>query len=182
MNRVALRLSTLALAAATFAGARTAAAQVSSPFHFGVGGGVSLPQGDASDGFKTGFHGQAMVGLSVPMLPVGLRGDVVYHQLSGKDLLAGTDLKVLGGGVNVMYDLPGVMVKPYLSAGLGMYNAKVDAGAAGSASETKVGFNGGAGIKFNLTGFNTLLEARYYSIQTSGSSTTFVPITFGIMF
>ena len=181
MNRVALRLSTLALAAATFAGARTASAQVSSPFHFGIGGGVSLPQSDASNDFKAGFHGQAMVGLSVPVLPVGLRGDFVYHQMSGKNGLD-ADLKVLGGGVNVMYDLPGVMVKPYLSAGLGMYNAKVDAGAAGSASETKVGFNGGAGIKFNLTGFNTLLEARYYSIQTSGSSTTFVPITFGIMF
>ena len=181
MNRIALRLSALALAATTVAGARTAGAQVTSPVHFGLGAGLTVPTSDAGDLFSSGFHGQAMVGFSAPMIPLGLRADVVYHQMGGKNGLD-ADLKVLGGGVNVMYDLPGVMIKPYLSGGLGMYNVKFDAGSSGSEDETKFGFNGGVGLKFNLTGFNTFLEARYYSVQTSGSSTSFIPVTFGIMF
>jgi len=40
----------------------------------------------------------------------------------------------------------------------------------------------GGGVTFGLGGLNAFAEARYISIQTSGSSRTMVPLTFGLMF
>jgi opacity protein-like surface antigen len=182
MQHVALRVSALVLAVAFVASASPAEAQVTRPIKFGLGGGLTIPTGDVGDGFDTGYHGQLMLGFSVPMIPLGLRADGVYHSFSGSEGL-GLDLKVLGGGVNVMYDLPGVMIRPFLSGGLGMYNVKFEADdPADEADETKFGFNLGGGFRFNLTGFDTFVEARYYSVQTSDEAANFIPITFGIMF
>jgi hypothetical protein len=48
-------------------------------------------------------------------------------------------------------------------------------------SETDVGINVGAGLNFPLTGMRgVFIEARYHSIFTEGSNTTFLPITLGL--
>ena len=52
----------------------------------------------------------------------------------------------------------------------------------GAGSETKIGYAFGGGVTFNIGGFNAFAEARYTSVQTSVSSTTFVPLTVGLMF
>jgi hypothetical protein len=51
-----------------------------------------------------------------------------------------------------------------------------------SNTRTKFGLNGGAGLRFQLTGFSTFIEARWHTIFTEGSNAQFVPITVGITF
>lgn len=57
-------------------------------------------------------------------------------------------------------------------------------GGSGSAdnTETKFGLNGGVGLRFQLTGFSTFVEARFHNIFTGGENTEIIPITVGITF
>lgn len=49
-------------------------------------------------------------------------------------------------------------------------------------TQTKFGLNGGAGLRFQLTGFSTFIEARWHTIFTEGNNTQMVPISVGITF
>ena len=51
-----------------------------------------------------------------------------------------------------------------------------------SRSQTKFGLNAGAGLRFQLTGFSTFIEARWHTAFTGGEHTQFVPISVGITF
>ena len=51
-------------------------------------------------------------------------------------------------------------------------------GIPGSTSDKKLGYNAGVGVSFT----RLFAELRYHHMNTSGSATTFVPLTFGIMF
>ncbi len=52
---------------------------------FGLGGGLSLPEGDLADGVNTGWHGLATAELASPLHPWGLRLDVAYNRFSFSD-------------------------------------------------------------------------------------------------
>ncbi|HEY6785565.1 MAG TPA: hypothetical protein VI159_11470, partial [Gemmatimonadales bacterium] len=62
------------------------------------------------------------------------------------------------------------------------YNVKVDVTGLGSASETQFAFGVGAGVEMKMTSMSLYLEAKYMNIATSGSATTFIPITVGLRF
>ncbi len=147
---------------------------------FGIGGGASLPVSDLGEVFDTGWHGQASLAFNAGGL--GLRIDGMYHSLpeSGHD----HDLRVLAGVLNANFRLsPGATVQPYLSAGAGIYNLRLDEDdEEDSIDTTRFGLNGGAGLRFRLTGLSTFLEARYHHIFTEGGSSQLIPITVGIMF
>ena len=49
-------------------------------------------------------------------------------------------------------------------------------------TQTKFGLNGGVGVRFQLTGFSTFIEARWHTIFTEGSNAQIVPISVGITF
>ncbi|HET7551202.1 MAG TPA: outer membrane beta-barrel protein [Gemmatimonadaceae bacterium] len=49
-------------------------------------------------------------------------------------------------------------------------------------TQTKFGLNAGAGLRFQLTGFSTFIEARWHTIFTEGSNAQIVPISVGITF
>lgn len=51
-----------------------------------------------------------------------------------------------------------------------------------SNSQTKFGLNGGAGFRFQLTGFSTFIEARWHTIFTEGSNAQMIPISVGFTF
>jgi hypothetical protein len=51
-----------------------------------------------------------------------------------------------------------------------------------SNSQTKFGLNAGAGLRFQLTGFSTFIEARWHTIFTNGSNAQMVPISVGFTF
>lgn len=154
-------------------------AQMARPVTFGIGAGLTIPTGDAGDFLESGYHFQGMVGFRAPMFPVGLRADVMYHTLEFSEA-TDVSLNTLAGTLNAMFDMGGMMAAPYLTAGVGMYNLDTDI--EGAESTTDFGLNGGAGIRFNLSGFDTFLEARYHHIMSEGDATSLIPVTFGIMF
>jgi opacity protein-like surface antigen len=73
-----------------------------------------------------------------------------------------------------------VIVSPYLIGGVGYY--RVSSSATGSVASNDFGFDAGAGIKIPLIVFSTFIEARYTRVSETGGSTTFVPVTVGVMF
>ena len=164
--------------------ASTAEAQMARPVQFGLGAGITVPTGDAGDILDNGYHFQGMLGFKAPMFPVGLRLDVMYHTADVTDV-EDVKLNALAGTLNAQFEMGGMMASPYFTAGLGVYNLKIDFEGVDDdfdVDETKAGLNAGAGIKFNLAGFGTFLEARYHHILTEDEATTLIPITFGIMF
>lgn len=157
------------------------AVEAQSPVRFGLAGGLTLPQGDLSDGLKNGFHGQVMLGFGMMALPVKLRADLSYNSLGVEDGILGSndDLRTIGGALNAIVGMGGIGVKPYLTGGLGFYNSKFG----DFDAENDFGLNGGVGLEFGLTGMSTFLEVRYVKVFVEGDGNfALVPITFGIMF
>jgi opacity protein-like surface antigen len=74
--------------------------------------------------------------------------------------------------------------RPYAIAGLGLYYVKASAEFGDvdvSNSETKFGINLGGGVTFNLSGFETFVEARYHSVFAD-DNISFIPLSFGFKF
>ena len=163
-----------------------AAAQAQSPVKFGLAAGATFPTGDLKDVTDWGYHVTGSI-TGKPMLsPVGIRGEVMWNRLTGKDFettlgtIKGEDVNVLAGIVNAEIGMSGIGVKPYLIGGVGMF--RFSSAGSNSDSETKFGFNIGAGLDFGLAGFSAFTEARFHSVQTDAFTSNFVPVTFGIRF
>ena len=109
--------------------------------------------------------------------PLYLRLDGLYSSTAHDGTNGSTG--ILGANASVLYHFsaPNAQARPYILGGLGIYN--VDPGAD---SQTKLGYAFGGGVTFGVGGLNAFAEARWTSVQTSGSSTTFVPLTVGLMF
>lgn len=174
-----------ALAVPALASAQAAADK---PVSFGVSGGLSVPMGNLGDGANSGFTvaGHAFykpAGISA----VRFRGDVAYDKWGVKDAGGDADLRSLSFVANALYDFPSQSnVRPYLIGGLGAYNSKaiINLGqvTASTNSSTDLGLQVGGGLTFKLSGFDTFAEAKFVNVFTSGSSTTWLPITFGVRF
>ena len=173
-----IHFGTLALAVGLCAApALRAQVQPTEGVRFGLGLGATMPIGDYGDLDKMGYHILGVLQMPLAGSPVHLRFDAMYGQ-TGHDVGSG-NTALLGGTVDVLYHLGAraASTRPYVLGGLGFYN--VDGGAG---SQTKIAFGFGGGVLFGLGGFNAFAEARYMSVQTSGTSLTFVPITIGLMF
>ena len=178
MKRLVIAASAVAL---SFAAAPTAHAQV----HVGVSAGASIPTGDFGKDFKTGYSVNGLIGFSMPLSPIGFRGEVGYNAWDGKSSLgiSGVKASALSGAANIVLQVPGMIAaKPYFIGGIGDYRLKAEIPGFGSTTETKFGYNVGGGINFGLGTLATMLEARYITVNTTGGSTHYVPVTFGIMF
>jgi hypothetical protein len=168
---------------ALLAAAGTASAQVATilkPVQVGAAVGGAFPLSDFGKSFNTGFNVTGMIGINVPLLPVGFRIDAAYNQFGAKGT-SNVNAKIAGVSGNVLFGIPGaVIVSPYLIGGVGYY--RVSSSATGSVASNNFGFNVGAGIKIPLVVFSTFIEARYTRISETGGSTSFVPVTVGVMF
>ena len=200
MKRV---LGMAAIALAVAATAPVAGAQdlgVTRAFRIGLQGGVSMPLGDFGDenafGAETGFNVGASIGFKPAVLPVGLQLDVAYNRFGMSDAifeaepgLEGVDVdanwNVISGTANIVADMPGAVVRPYLIGGVGMYKYEIKATAEGTSvsfDDTDFGLNGGIGLRFPLGTMSAKLEARYHRIFVEDESISFLPISFGIEF
>ena len=187
MKRFAMILVAVALcvAAASPVMAQKAAA---GSLRYGVSAGLVMPMGDYNTIDKLGFVGGAGATYWLAGQPIGIRGDLSYSQTSHDANVTGFDghTKIMGGMASVVYALnpANAPARIMLNAGLGFYNVKIDATGGGSASESKIGFGGGAAVAFKLgTGSTRLVVGtRYTNVSTSGSSTSFLPITVGLSF
>jgi len=154
-----------------------AQSQPTEGIRFGFGAGPTLPIGTYGDFDKMGYNVTGILQLPISQSPVHLRIDVQYAQTSHDGAPGNTTL--FGATVDALYHLGArsASARPYILGGLGLYNAD-----GGGGSEAKIAYGFGGGFLFGLSGLNAFVEARYMSVQTSGSSLTFVPITFGLMF
>ena len=158
---------------------------------------------------KVGYNVNGILAFQVPLFPVGLRAEAGYNKFDGKDLsvqgaTGHADLGVISGTLNAVIKPTGMLIAhPYFIGGVGAYRTKLDATASGfgqtinaTNKKTSVGVNGGVGINFALGELSTFLEARYHYVfnkeDCGGNSTSvtciahketsFVPISFGVMF
>jgi opacity protein-like surface antigen len=161
---------------------------VSRPWQFGLVGGMTVPLGNLSQQSTTGWHAGALINLGVPLVPLGARIEATWYQMGTKSFGDGNSAKarIIAGTFDVTYTLATVpIVKPYLIGGVGAYNVKFDDTrftTIGSNSQTRFGINAGAGLRVQLTGFSTFVEARWHDIFLTGQSRQMLPISVGISF
>jgi opacity protein-like surface antigen len=182
--------------------AATASAQGTSgssgrPFKIGGVLGASIPLGDFSNGADLGYHLGGLIEYKPQSVPVNLRGEVTYNRNGLKsDFFAGENpvfdnvdgnfsmINFIGNAVFPIGDAAS-SARPYVIGGLGIYRLKAAAEFQGleiSDTHTKFGINVGGGVTFNLSGFETFVEARFHSVFTEDSNTNFIPISFGFKF
>ena len=182
--------------------ASTASAQIPGPagkmVQFGLGGGVSVPVGNAQDALKEGFHVRGFVKVRPPAFPVSLRGALGYQKfgLDASQLPTGTE-----GTGNILSGLGGISIgksvgplRPYVTASLGAFRIESTVDQNGnetSAHETKFGIDAGVGLEFKLLSLKGFVEGRLENVYTDqgfdsslleSTSTRIVPVTFGLMF
>jgi hypothetical protein len=167
------------LALAFGLGTTPAAAQKAQPTEgvsYGVGAGLILPTGNYGTADKMGWHVMGLIQLPIAQSPIHLRFDGMYGMTSNKAPATGS-IKLAGATADLLYHLGerASSVRPYIMGGLGFFHV------GDGTSESKVAFGLGGGILFGMGTMHAFLEGRYMSIQTSGSSLTFLPITFGLM-
>jgi len=160
----------------------------------GIGAGVTLPTGDYSECCKSGWNAGGFLQYRQPDQVVGLRVDLQYHGNDMKDeflLTLGATPGTTGSGTILFGGAAGVLeVAPqessvgwYLLAGGGIYQFELSVNESGisvSDSQTKFGFNAGAGLKFRVGGASLYVESRYHGVKVEDSNITFVPLSFGI--
>lgn len=177
------------LLAAVLMAAPQALAQKS--YAVGVSGGAAIPTGKFNDNYSAGYAITAFIALGVPDLPIGVRLDGIYNQFSGRTVtpagggasVVNPDLRLMGVLGNLLYTFPSTSAKPYLVAGGGFYNSKVDSPDAKSRND--FGFSAGLGVTFGLGPLAAAIEARYHGISRDtnvGGNIHFVPVTIGITF
>jgi opacity protein-like surface antigen len=190
---LARKLALIVLGAALLA-ASPLPSEAAGPLSIGVGGGLSIPSGDAGDALERGRHGQAFLSLGVPGVPVGVRGSVGYERFDWKETGEGPapdgHVSILSGRVGaLLYFAPG-RIRPYVLGGIGTYRVSSEVSADGtdtSRSETRFGIDAGAGLEMNLVLVRAFVETRLENIFTDGGfdgtgdgSVRIVPVTIGV--
>lgn len=173
----------IAVAVVSVASAATVAAQ---SVRFGVGGGLISPLSDYKDADKTGWHALASAEFGIPLSPVGIRVDGLYGQTKHQAPLDNDgNTKLMGALASLVWKIPvsAPLVKPYVLAGGGFYNVKITIPSQTvDTSESKFAYAFGAGLNVGVGPLHAFVEGRYVSIQTSGTSTKFIPVTVGLQF
>ncbi len=177
-------ISAAAVVVAALGFASSAHAQVTSivkPVRLGVSLGAAIPTGDFGSAVKTGYNVTGSLALQPVALPIGFRIDAAFNQFGFK--AGGGNANVFSVTGNALANvIPGPALGAYVIGGPGYYHESVSGTVVSGESQNHFGFNVGAGLKIPLTGFDTFIEARYHRISENGGSTSFVPVTVGILF
>lgn len=133
--------------------------------------------GDRGSDFKSGLHVEGIANVSLPLLPMGLRGELAYDNL-GASNTADRSLQVGSAVANATLSLPLPLLHPYVIGGVGYYIAN---SALSGSRQGKMGVNGGAGIELKLPVIRIFAEARYHSISFDGGHVNLIPLTLGLI-
>ena len=171
---------------------------------FGASIGANVPNGDYSNGTKTGLVANGFVGLGTGRF--GLRGELFWSRSDldnaiirkvGDVVLPSNgvgdvtgDVNLIGASANIVLPLTQSTIKPYLIGGVGVYNRRVAQNISGTIDEfrsldnkqTEMGYNGGVGLSIGGAGPSFFIEARYHSVATEPDKTRFVPVVLGFSF
>jgi len=212
MNRISFVAAGLGLIAIAAVPRLPAQSLAGTSVQFGVMGGAAKPVGDVAFVTHLDWSLGALVAIGAPQSHLSLRVDGQWQQLAGVQPIIGGYLaclgcqtnaqpraqsyRVLDVTTNAVYNFaPTASRSFYLIGGVGAYNERqYDPASAESASVTRFGFNGGAGVRFRVFKHQTFVEARYHNIigahsfasgefQYNRSQTfQFVPINVGLVF
>jgi opacity protein-like surface antigen len=158
-------------------------AQGYNPFEIGASGGIAFPTGDLGNNTNTGYNIAVAVGFRSQFSPLAVRAEAAYNQF-GIQGGGGGNLNIPAFTGNVEYTLPlGLGFTPYAIGGAGLYRPSVDFGGGNTGAENHFGWNIGGGVRIPLTtSFKTFVEARYNSVNITGGTLSFIPVTVGVMF
>lgn len=181
-------------------------------FYFGLGAGANFPQNNIRTAYEPGVNGVAQLGWDPTNSPLGLRLNVGYNRLNGKELLqnAGTttettvslrDADLFSAFADAKLRLP---FGRFLGATSGLYAvggggvtffrnyqnfSNVTGTNPGSSvidvrgdNVTRFALNGGAGLDWGIGNVSLFAEGRYVRVFTQGRDTDFIPVTLGIRF
>jgi opacity protein-like surface antigen len=192
--------STLA-ALMSLAGTVAASAQQLPPARFGIGAGITSPRGayhanQLGEGFNSGWQGMGFLEFRRANHPLGVRVDVVIGENPANDQLnanagATVKMRMFGGDVDLIYNFGQVAtrIRAYVLGGVGRFSITRSSQSGGIAapdqSESKFGWNAGAGVMFPVRLGAFFLEARYFEISNSfvsSGNAPFVVATAGFRF
>jgi hypothetical protein len=173
---------TMAVAGAVLLAPSMLSAQVANkPLSFAIFGGASVPTGDASDAFNTGYTlGGSMDLRNSSML--GLRAEASYSSMGFKEIVGTGKTTDMGANLNAVLwtsKRPGA-ISPYITGGatFGHYDF-----GAGTDAENHWGYNAGAGLDLNLGRIPARVDFRYQEVSMGNDvKMKTVPLTFGIRF
>ena len=164
------------------------------PIGVGIAAGLLVPVGSIGDGASTGWNLQGFVDWTSRTQPFGLRADMSYGVMSGKNF-ATVDFNnaklfsITGDGVWMIHPSAGSVSRttPYLLAGIGLYHLSQTGDIAGTPVDngsTNFGINFGGGFMYKLSGFSAFGEARFHNVFSGASngSAKYVPIVVGLRF
>ena len=174
---------TMAVAGAVLLAPSMLSAQVAhKPLSFAVFGGASMPTGDASDAFNTGYTvGGAMDLRNSSML--GLRAEASYSSMGFKEIVGTGNTTDMGANLNAVLwtsKRPGAL-SPYITGGASF--GHYDFGE-GTDTQNHWGYNAGAGLDLNLGRIPARIDVRYMAMSMGDNVPKMktVPLTFGIRF
>jgi hypothetical protein len=173
MKMVLVRFAMVGFALCASVGA--ASAQLS----LGVGAGPAFPV-SGLDGYKQGYQVQGMLSLSLPLLPIGVRGDLLFQSLPDEAATAARNYRQVGATLNATLDvlpIPLFPVRPYLLGGAGFFRH----GATGAESTDPL-LVAGAGVRVGLPGLRVLAEGRLQSVNAEDGRRVTIPLIVGLSF
>jgi len=157
--------------------------------NLGVAGGLTFPTGNLSEFVDPGLHGGVVADIGIPLLPFGVRSDLMFQHLPGSGNR--DDFQQLSGTVNGRFTLlPIPFVSLYLTGGIGLYGSRYDGDRSDTVGiatvrddswSTDFGLNGGVGARINLLVLRPFIEARYHSVMAD-ETRAFIPVTVGVYF
>src|SRR5258706_146057 len=158
----------------------------------GVGGGTISPLSKTKWAVGTGtavkslgYNAQFMIGVA-PSGILGFRLDGQYGSVNHEVATAGTRPKDKLTGANLDLELhpsqSGAAIRPYIMAGPSVYHDSYRTGTTvGDSSNSKFGFNGGAGLNIGKSDRLWLfVEARYVYAKIFEKTHSFVPVDVGV--
>lgn len=160
-----------------------------------MGVGLGFPVGDFADESGIGAQAGGATALAgVEWMPqgrrFGLRLDGAYNRFCTEVCdEAGADLEVryrfLNANLSGFAELPmggRSDVRPYVLAGIGLYNYKLegdDVPTGLDQSETDIGLNGGLGVTWMLGRVGLFAEGRFHNVFTSEEDLQYIPVLVG---
>jgi hypothetical protein len=154
-----------------------------------LGGGVSFPTSDYNTIAKVGWHATAALSIGKRNRSLGFQIDASYAQFGLDPAGSGASFDVnerfIYGTGDVVYRFDpseSTGIRPYLIAGIGVYNSKgtgSDADLFGDTAATDFGLNAGVGFNYTAGGVTLFLESRFHNIFRDPSNTQYIPLTAG---
>ena len=169
--------------------AATAQAQWMRGTQFSGAVGLNLPLGELDKQARAGIDVAIRTLFTDPAQPWGVRNSLTFDRFGGKTVSGIDNYQFLG---LLQFELVhSTNKKLYQYVGVGLYQFKatfhstsgppptIGRGDDSSISEGDVGFQGGVGLNFGTT-TKTFLELGVVNVLTSGKSSSWFPLRFGI--